>query len=188
MDEILNYYFRKDVQKSIFESSINREVAVKFGGNRGFHIAVPFESFPSYLNKVQINLLFPDSAKIISSYLKNMIKDHLSEMISEKDSSKANTDPFSLVDIDSVAISSRHMFRAPYSYNEKSGLISVPVKDQDILNFNKEKALPGNVKTDIKFLDLTNIDSGESSQLIIQAYDWHHKTKNKKDFEEIEII
>ncbi|MEK6862588.1 MAG: hypothetical protein AABW57_00275, partial [Nanoarchaeota archaeon] len=35
MDDLLNYYSRKDIQKSIFESSVNRELAVKFG-NKGF--------------------------------------------------------------------------------------------------------------------------------------------------------
>ena len=39
--------------------------------------------------------------------------------------SNGNFNPFSLVDIDTVLISSRHLFRAPYSINEKSGLISL---------------------------------------------------------------
>lgn len=279
--DLLRYYSRKDVQKAIFESSINREIAVKFGdrgfgkrpdilqyesdvyelakqgatsfniseerwknplllkpemtkkqldelrtawdliididgefeyskiashliiealkfhnmnsyslkfsGNRGFHIAVPFESFPSTLNKIETRLLFPESARIIASYLREMIKDHLIDMISEKDLA-INKDPFSFVNIDNMVISSRHTLRAPYSYNEKSGLISIPIKDKEILNFNKENAKPENVKTNLKFLDLKNINQGEASQLIMQAYDWHHKTKKKEELEEIEKL
>lgn len=159
--------------------------SIKFSGNRGFHIAVPYETFPSVLNKVQTKLLFPESARIIAGYLKEMIKDHLADKILEKNLTLGK-DSFSFVDIDTVAISSRHMFRSPYSYNEKSGLISIPIHEKDILNFNKENAKPENVKVNIKFLDLKNINPGESSQFIIQAYDWYHK-KFKRD-EELQVL
>ncbi len=159
--------------------------SIKFSGNRGFHIAVPYETFPSALNKVQTRLLFPESARIIAGYLKEMIKDHLADKILEKNLTLGKNS-FSFVDIDTVAISSRHMFRSPYSYNEKSGLISIPINEKDILNFNKENAKPENVKVNIKFLDLKNINPGESSQFIIQAYDWYHK-KFKRDEQVVEI-
>ncbi|MEK6907493.1 MAG: hypothetical protein AABW45_03110 [Nanoarchaeota archaeon] len=162
--------------------------SIKFSGNRGFHIAVPFETFPSTLNKVETKLLFPESAKIIVSYLKSMIKEHLFEMIREKNPSFKNQDPFTLVDIDPIVISSRHMFRAPYSYHEKSGLISIPIHEKDILNFNKEKAKIENVNTDIKFLDLEKIKEKESSQLIIQAYDSYHKIKKFDEDKETKIL
>lgn len=277
MNELLRYYSRKDVQKAIFESSVDREIAVKFGdkgfgkrpdilqfekdvyelvkqgatsfniseerwqdplllrtgmtkkqlddlrigwdllididglfeyskiaaylvvealkfhniysysikfsGNKGFHILIPFETFPSVLNNLNIKDLFPEAARIIASYLKNMIKEHLIEKISSNNVNNEKFDVFSLVDIDSIAISSRHMFRSPYSFNEKSGLISIPIKDKDILNFDKEKSKPENVDVNLKFLNLENIKQGESSQLMIQAYDWFHKTK-KYDLEE----
>ena len=156
--------------------------SIKFSGNRGFHIALPFETFPDILNKIQTRLLFPESAKIIVGYLKEMIKDHLLEKF------KNVKDPFSLANVDAVAISSRHMFRAPHSYNEKSGLISIPIKEDEILSFDKKKAELENIKTDIKFLDLKNIEEGEASQLMIQAYDWYHKTKKKDEFEEIKLL
>ncbi len=163
--------------------------SIKFSGNRGFHIAIPFETFPGTLNNIETKNLFPESARIIVSYLKEMIKDPLKEMINKED-------PFLFVNIDSVAISSRHMIRAPYSYHEKSGLISIPIKGKDILDFNKENAKIDNIKTNIKFLDLSSINTNESSQLIIQAYDWYHKNtkkespelkliRDKKDFEQI---
>ncbi len=171
-----------------------KSYSVKFSGNRGFHIGIPFETFPTTLNKIETRLLFPESAKIIANYLKQMIKDHLSEELLRKFNISNKVDPFTLVDIDSVAISNRHMIRSPFSYNEKSGLISIPINERDILTFDKEKAKIENVKTDISFLDLKNINSGESSQLFIQAYDWHHKNKRqdeektiiqKKDFEQV---
>jgi len=282
MDDLLNYYSRKDIQKSIFESSVNRELAVKFGdkgfgkrpdilqfekdiyelakqgatsfhiseerwknplllkpgmtknqfdglrtswdllidldgefeytkvaaylitealkfhnlnsysikfsGSRGFHIIIPFETFPNSLNKIETKLLFPDLARIIINYLKQMIKDSLAQELIKKHGIEENVNPFSLVDVDSIAISNRHMFRAPYSYNEKSGLISIPINEEDILNFDKETAKIENVKTNIKFFDLEKIKPGEASQLIIQAYDWNHKAKRQQEDKEIKIL
>jgi len=81
--------------------------------------------------------------------------------------------PFSIIDIDTVLISSRHMFRAPYSFHEKSGLISIPINKDNILNFNKEDAKPENVSFNEKFL--SECSDGEASKLIIQAFDWNKK-------------
>ena len=178
--------------------------SVKFSGNRGFHIGIPFESFPSSINNQETKLLFPDAARIIASYLKEMIKEPLTNKILEKEkikeiSIKINKekeffiknnllDVFKLVDIDNVAISSRHMFRSPYSYHEISGLISVPIKDNEILNFDKEKAKIENVKVNIKFLDTSEIAKEEASHLMTQAFYWYSKNKKeevrieKKDF------
>ena len=178
--------------------------SIKFSGNRGFHIGIPFEALPANVNNQENKLLFPDAARIIASYLKEMIKEPLTNKILEKEkikeiSIKINKekeffiknnllDVFKLVDIDNVAISSRHMFRSPYSYHEISGLISVPIKDNEILNFDKEKAKIENVKVNIKFLDTSEIAKEEASHLMTQAFYWYSKNKKeeikieKKDF------
>jgi DNA primase large subunit len=166
-----------------------KSYSIKFSGNKGFHILVPFETFPSTLNNLDTKILFPECARIVANYLKHMIKDHLLDNLSKNlpNVKDEKFDIFSLVDIDSIAISSRHMFRAPYSYNEKSGLISIPIEEKSILNFDKENAKIENVETNLKFFNLENINQGESSQLLIQAYDWFHKTK-KHDLEEVQFI
>src|SRR3989338_5648614 len=141
-----------------------KNISVKFSGNRGFHIGIPFKAFPKKVNDVDIKLLFPDGPRVVAAYLKYIIKDHLTakllennsldniskDMGIEKEKMTENGifNPFSLVDIDTVLISSRHMFRAPYSLNEKSGLVSAPIKSEDILNFSRETAEIENVKTD----------------------------------------
>lgn len=163
-------------------------------GNHGFHIAIPYESFPDTLKGQKLNLLYPDIIRIIASYLKEMIRPHLTERLLKLDSieeiakksgkTKAEIikdeqfDPFTVVDIDTILISSRHMFRAPFSLNEKSGLISIPLKD--IKNFNIEDAKPENVKTDVKFLDYDNVIKGSANQLLLQAYDWSMKKETIK--------
>ena len=70
------------------------------------------------------------------------------------------------------------MFRAPLSLNEKSGLVSIPIKD--IKTFKKEDAKPENVKVNSKFLDYENIIPCSAKQLLLQAYDWSMKKQEVK--------
>ncbi len=166
--------------------------SIKFSGNHGLHIAIPFEAFPKEVNNVNIKNYFPDGVRVISEYLKDMIKEFLTakiltygsvETIANSVGKKAEDiiidkkfDPFKVVDIDSVLISSRHLFRCAYSVNEKSGLVSIPLKD--IKDFNIENAKMENVKVDLKFLDLENVKEGEARQLVLQAFDWAKRSSN----------
>ena len=157
-----------------------KNISVKFSGNKGFHIGVPFEAFPDSVNNIEIKNLFPDGIRVIAVYLKGLIKEHLEK--------KLGKDPFSKADIDSVLISSRHMFRAPYSLHEKSGLVSLPINPDRIMEFNKEEAKPENVKTIIKFLD--KAERNEARRLLIQAFDSINKPKEevvKKEYAPINI-
>ena len=164
---------------------------IKFSGNKGFHIAISSNAFPDQIDNKKIKDLFPEGPRIIASYLKEMIKDTLTERIIEKipkEDIKKNFDPFSIVDIDTVLISNRHLFRAPYSYHEKSGLISIPINKKNILNFNKEQALPENISFNEKFL--SKCDEKEASKLIMQAFDWNKRLpqteiKIQKQYSEI---
>jgi DNA primase catalytic subunit len=145
-------------------------VSVKFSGNHGFHIAVPFEAFPEKVNDIPTKNLFPDGPKKIALYLKEMIRDHLSESILKREDLNAvlqktgkkfddvikdgKFDPFVILSIDTVLISSRHLYRMPYSLNEKSGLVSIPIDSSKILEFSKETAHPDKVRvSNISFLD-----------------------------------
>src|SRR3989344_575288 len=174
-----------------------KNISAKFSGNKGMHIGISFETFPKKINNVEIKDFFPEGPRIIAGYLKTMINDHLSNAVLKKEtineiSEKLNKpkeklmknnklDPFNLVDIDTILISSRHLFRAPYSINEKSGLVSIPIKHSEILNFNKEKAKIENVEVNIKFLDKSNIEKQESSELFDKALYWNLKNKKQEE-------
>ena len=54
-----------------------KNYSIKFSGNKGFHIGVPFESFPSSVNGVKIKDLFPEGAVRIANYLKEFMKKNL---------------------------------------------------------------------------------------------------------------
>jgi DNA primase catalytic subunit len=88
-----------------------------------------------------------------------------------------------LLDVDTVLISSRHLYRMPYSLHEKSGLVSIPVNPETILDFKKEEAKPEHVNFSYKFLDTTNTQSGEAAQLILEAFDFKPESVQKAEKE-----
>ncbi|MFC1690980.1 DNA primase small subunit domain-containing protein [Nanoarchaeota archaeon] len=172
-------------------------VSIKFSGNHGFHIAVPFESFPETITGNEARLLFPEGPKRVALYLQEMIRKKLAKALLDKEEVteiikktgkefnevvKNNIfDPFKVLAIDTILISSRHLYRMPYSFNEKSGLVSVPVDPNKILEFDKESAKPEKVEVNkYKFLDREKAKSGEAKSLLINAYDFEVKEDVKE--------
>ena len=186
-----------------------KSVSCKFSGNKGFHIGVPFEAFTEKINNQETKNLFPEAPRRVAFYIKEMIKKPLGEKISkiddfntiiEKTGKKAeeityqenkvrilNAEPF--LAIDTILLSSRHLYRMPYSLHEKSGLVSVPVDPEKIQEFTKDAAIPKNVAVSkFRFLDKSNVEKDDAKQLIMNAFDFSVKredtaVKNVKEFE-----
>jgi DNA primase catalytic subunit len=172
--KVITYYL---VQALKFHNI--QHVSVKYSGNKGFHIGVPFRSFPQSFNEKSMKSLFPDAPRIMAEYLTNMIKDHVSKKLTGEDIDE-------ILKVDTVLISSRHLFRAPYSLHEKSGLVSLPINPEEILNFDKTSATPEKVEPKIKFLDKS--EENDAIQLIKSAYEWNSEINiRKKAIEEEEI-
>jgi DNA primase catalytic subunit len=176
--------------------------SVKFSGNKGFHIGVPYEAFPENIGSVETRALFPEAARRIAFYIKEMIKKQLGDAIMklenydfaaimQKTGKKQeeirqkvgetlilDVEPF--LAIDTLLISSRHLYRMPYSLHEKSGLVSLPIKAEDILTFSKESALPSKVKADLIFLDRSKVKKNEASLLLTESMDFSPKIEQKQ--------
>ena len=60
-----------------------KDISVKFSGNKGFHIGVPFQAFPTQVGNTPTKLLFPEAAKKIAAYVKENIKEKLGQRILE---------------------------------------------------------------------------------------------------------
>jgi len=180
------------IVKSLHRHGIT-SCSAKFSGNKGFHIAVPYEAFPKSVSGQETRLLFPEAPKRIAYYLRELIRKHLAEKIMELEGReiskvaertgkqvsdiliKAGREPQlnveSFLNIDTVLISSRHMFRMPYSLHEKSGLVSMPLDPDKILEFKREDATPKGLQIpSFVFLD-RHVKGDEARKLLIQAYD-----------------
>lgn len=169
-----------------------KNLGIKFSGNTGWHISVPFEAFPSLINNKEIKLLFPEVPQVIASYLREFISENLSEDILEYENNnikniikktgkevkeltlKGRFNPYSILEIDTIALNSRHLFRLPYSLNEKSWLASIPVLPKELEDFDIKNAKPENVEPRYEFIRKPN--DIEAKQLVIQAYDWSSRT------------
>jgi DNA primase catalytic subunit len=183
-----------------------KSISCKFSGNKGFHIGVPFEAFPERVYNKSTKDLFPEGTRRIAAYISEIIKKELAKRILEKDDinkvikktgksfnelvKKGKFDPYSILNLDLLLISSRHLYRMPYSLHEKSHLVSVPINPEDILKFEKEDADPKKVKVSkFRFLDKGNVTKGEAKKLIVQAFDFSSKKEDeinaeaKKDYE-----
>ena len=178
------------------------DVSCKFSGNKGFHIAVPFEAFPKQVGNVLTKDLFPEAPRKIAFYIKENIKEELGKRILAQEGGdfskviekvhlpqeeiiryerselggtvpKLNVDAF--LEIDTVLLASRHLYRMPYSLHEKSGLVSLPIDPEHVLEFQKEMAHPDKILTLMfTFLDRT-VQKESAGRLLLQALDFRVK-------------
>ena len=170
---------------------------IKFSGRAGFHIGVPFEAFPEKVKGKLIKNMFPEAPQIIAKYIADLLKPSLREELLKKSTLKelhdktqipmdklcpvGELDPFAILHIDSLLISSRHLFRAPYSINQKSGLISLPIAKDNILTFDLSSAKPEviQVKTELTFLD-RSVEKNSAQTLFELAFDAEEFRKAKE--------
>ncbi len=179
--------------------------SIKFSGNKGFHIGVPFEAFPSRIGEIETRLLFPEAPRKIAFYVKENIKDALARRILEfelgdvskvaikvglptsdiikyenKDGVRVGIlDVEKFLEIDTVLLTSRHLYRMAYSLHEKSGLISLPISVDQLAGFDRSQA-------SIKLLSTTaplapfmsrSVRLESARRLLTQAFDYEVKIK-----------
>ncbi|MBI1934961.1 hypothetical protein HYS31_00830 [Candidatus Woesearchaeota archaeon] len=182
-----------------------KSISCKFSGNKGFHIGVPFEAFPKRIMDKETKNMFPEAPKKIALYIKSMIMEEFGNRIMDfekhdfgallEKTGKAYSEvvlvqngtkkfnPESILQMDTLLISSRHLYRMAYSLHEKSGLVSTPLNPDKVLLFRKEFALPKNVKISRhRFLDSSDADLNEAKQLLVAALDF--SLKKEEDYKD----
>jgi len=97
--------------------------------------------------------------------------------ISKKDFTEELTTKSAEDSVDIVLVSSRHLFRAPYSLHEKTSLASIVLEKEEIENFRPSSADPLKIKGPKPFMP--KVISGEAKNLLTQALDWVQKNKTE---------
>ncbi len=169
-----------------------KNISVKFSGRRGFHIGIPFGAFPDVVNIEPTAAQFPSLAQKIAQYLKASIREKLAQEIISLDSAlkaritdgtrknygnatqsvvltQDGTDPYAIVEVEDNW-SVRHLFRMPYSLNEKTWRISIPIDPARIMEFSPDEAEPNAVLAKTGFLE--RFQKGEASKLIQKAIEF----------------
>ena len=106
-----------------FLDSYNAPYRVKFSGGSGPHIIIPYEAFPESLSGARFDRAHKLLFQIISS---RSGAGHI-------DGSFTSTD---------------HFFRLPYSLNENTGLVSLPLRREQYDDFTPSMAEVSNVQVD----------------------------------------
>jgi len=86
--------------------------------------------------------------------------------------------PYDIIEIDTILISSRHLIRCLYSINEKTGNLSIPIKENYIEKLNPEDSNINNYSYEgIPYLteDLERKESKELKDLIKDSLLWKIK-------------
>lgn len=92
-------------------------------------------------------------------------------------------DPFKFVEIDSILITNRHLFRAPYSLHEKTSLVSLPIEHNKILSFEKAQAETNKIKVNDLFLKVGS--NGDARELFVEARNWVGEKNRKEDYKKL---
>ena len=171
-----------------------KSFSVKFSGSKGFHIIVPWKAFPHEVSEVKTSDMFPEWPRIVTKYLMNRIeKDLITEITSLARPNKYVRDFEASKEVmpDLILVSSRHLFRMPYSLHEKTALASVVVDPDEISNFQLTDADP--LKAKVKNF-MPDAKDGEASELLREALDWYkinegdiEKTKKEFNFKPIKL-
>lgn len=277
LSKIITYLFIESLQSHGIET-----VSVKFSGNKGFHVGVPFEAFPKEWQDKPLSSLFPQAPRAIALYLLESIsKDHIqvsgnqitfgkrkenqraftinelsaitqkpieklakrlctscnrevkmtqakqefdflcgkcgfqdigSDVLEDfRQCAKCNAimekkvrtakqegcscgnkssyllfDPKSIVEVDTILLASRHLYRMPYSLHESSGLVSVPIDISEVLSFDKRRADPSTfqVNSNVMFLDIESAKQDEGKVLLEKAFSFLEEQEQKKVLQE----
>lgn len=184
-----------------------KNFSIKYSGNKGFHIGIPYETFPKHIGNQPTKDLFPEAARKIAFYIKENIKEELSKRILALEHNEISRvqqkvnlamadiirytvtefgdritklDVEKFLEIDTILISSRHLYRMPYSLHEKSGLVSLPITANQLQHFTKDMAKPENTGLPLlPFLD-RSINDESARRLLVQAYDFKIDLKEGK--------
>jgi DNA primase catalytic subunit len=208
----VDFVYSKIVGKIIIEFLYElgiKNVSTKFSGNKGFHIGIPFEAFSTEIIGIgKTSSLFPEAARKIAVYLMIKLKDKISKAILDYEGGiekiskkyeipikdlKTENGEFNymkVIEIDTILISSRHLFRAPYSLNEKSGLVSIPVKNENINDFEKFLAKPEKIDPKkyekFEFLNYNPEFGKDGNILLTKAYDSDLSPEDLIDIKDLE--
>ncbi|MFH1307928.1 MAG: hypothetical protein ABIH72_03680 [archaeon] len=164
-----------------------KNIGLKYSGSKGFHIIVPWKSFPKEINSQKMSYKFPEIPRIISIYLSNFIKPKLAEKVAhltmeDKKSYVRDFDAHKKVMPDIILVSSRHLFRCPYSLHEKTKLASIVLEKDELADFNPRSADPLKVKVK-EFYPKARDE--EARELLIQALDWNQENKQEESKEKL---
>jgi len=180
-----SFELSKEVAKLVIQELKHHgidHISVKFSGNRGFHIGVRAEAFPEEAEETEIADHYPELPRAIIDYIRDNIREDVKQYVKdygyeEEMKTDEGEKPFQVADVENDW-GKRHLFRMPYSINDKSWLVSQPIEIEEIDDFEKSDAEIDKIDFDTGFLD--NYEEDEARNLVVQALDFMEQRKQEK--------
>lgn len=160
-----------------------KNYGVKFSGSRGFHIIIPYEAFPPEINYQKTKDMYPRIPQVLADFIRGNLREKILDLLVKEHTAKKlyqmapgeNLDPFKFIDIEN-GWGERHLFRAPYSLNEKTWFVSLPLRDP--IEFNEEAVKIKNAKVKEPFI--RQCKENEAMELVKEALNWAAKKESIK--------
>lgn len=166
-----------------------KNYGLKFSGRRGFHICVPWEAFPKEINFQRVSKQYPLYPRIIALFIRESIADGLMrELIKSKGAKQllevleeppVQMSPYYFVEVEKDW-GARHLFRMPYSFNDKTWLVSVPLSEGELDQFKPDDATPSAVLKRRKKIFIKPAEENEALDLLTEALDWYASQKKEE--------
>ena len=137
----------------------------------GLSDKIPGSSKPRYKIKTEVILESKNSPTTTSPNFIQMRKEDAGFKI--EDTIKSTEDS-----VDVILVSSRHLFRAPYSLHEKTAFASIVLTKDQIENFTPSDADPLKIIKPKSFMP--EVIEGEAKELLLEALSWGAQNKPKE--------
>jgi DNA primase large subunit len=175
-----------------------KNYGLKFSGSRGFHIGLPWTMFPKSVDYKNTALLYPEIPRIVARFLRRKINHELMDTLIKSKGAKQlmemmgevpeKLSPYFFVDVEKDW-GNRHMFRAPFSLNEKTWLASVTLSYNQMKNFDMKIADPKYVVANTNiYEDFLKGEENEAQDLLVEAMDWHTSIKKEEKKKETKKV
>jgi len=132
----------QDLAEFLSRDFEERNLYIKFSGNRGFHLVIPFTSFPKEVLGYDILKYKELLYRSIIIFFQDIAYDIFYKFLEYQGIPTDLFNPRDYVDIDVQLAAPRHMIRAPYSLHDKTLLVSVIIPPEKLKIFTPLDADP----------------------------------------------
>ncbi|MEM7813352.1 MAG: hypothetical protein QW548_00440 [Candidatus Aenigmatarchaeota archaeon] len=165
----------------LFQKYGIKRYGLKFSGRRGWHICLPWNAFPKTIDYKPAEVGYPRIARILARFIRSKIaaplmdellkRRPLKEMLEVLDVMPSELSPFYFVEIEQDW-GARHLVRAPYSLNEKTWNVSLPIAPDQLATFSPEVAKADVVLKAKEVQPFFVAEPGSAEGLLLDALDW----------------
>jgi len=166
-----------------------KQYGLKFSGRRGWHICIPWEALPKQIDYEPSEIGYPEIPRVLARFIRDRISQQLmdelqqrhslKEMLEALDVTPSELSPFFFVELEQDW-GARHLVRAPYSLNEKTWNVSLPIRRDQLASFTPEMAKPELVMKQKESVPFFATQTGCAEGLLLEALDWWAMQKKEE--------